>query len=103
MARKQQITKEATQSPFVFVGKVVKVKATTVEGVDTDNTAVVQVDHIVKAPPAFSAMTGQQVTVRFKSLTGITKGKTMTFFTNGWIYGPSLALDAGGVAPDAQT
>jgi hypothetical protein len=99
MARKQKLAKEATEAPFVFVGKVLKVKAATLEGIDTGNTAVVQVLDVVKSPPAFNALTGQQVTVRFKSMAGVTKGKTMTFFTNGWIYGSSLALDAVAAIP----
>lgn len=102
MARKQKMTNEATQSAFIFVGKVIGVKAALLEGIDTDKTAVVQVVQIVKAPPAFNAVTGQQVTVRFKSLAGITKSKTMTFFTNGWIYGSRLALDAVSAVPETD-
>lgn len=94
MASKQQIRSYAAQSKFIFTGKVIKLKAATLDGIDPGNTAVVQVDQVVAAPPAFTSLSGQQVTVRFKSLAGITKGSAMTFFTNGWIYGASLALDA---------
>lgn len=94
MASKQQIRSYAAQSKFIFTGKVVKLRAATLDRIDTNNTAVVQVDQVIAAPPAFASLSGQQVTVRFRSLVGITKGSAMTFFTNGWIYGASLALDA---------
>jgi hypothetical protein len=102
MASKPKITNEAGQAAFVFTGKVLKVKAAILAGIDTSNTAVVQIETVVKAPAMFTALAGQQVTVRFKSLSGITKGKTLTFFTNGWIYGSSLAVDAVTVAPTAE-
>ena len=94
MASKQQISKYVAQSSFVFTGKVVKLKAATMSGIKTDDTAVVQIDHIVTAPAMFTALSGQQITVRFKKLTSIKKGSTMTFFTNGWIFGSSVAVDA---------
>lgn len=103
MASKQQTSKFAAQSAFVFRGKVIKLKAATLEGVDTDSTAIVQVDHVITAPPMFTAINGQQITVRFKSLTGITKGSVSTFFTNGWIFGASIGVDAVGVVQDAET
>jgi len=94
MASKQQIKTYAAQSTLVFTGKVIKLKAATLDGIKTDNTAIVQVERVVTAPPAFAALGGQQVTVRLKSMAGVAKGSSMTFFTNGWIYGASLAVDA---------
>lgn len=102
MASKQQTHTYAAQSTFVFTGKVIKLKAATLDGINTDNTAVVQVDHVVTAPPAFAGLSGQQVTVRFKSMAGITKGSSHTFFTNGWVYGSSLALDAVGTVKETE-
>jgi hypothetical protein len=102
MAIKQQTSNYAAQSAFVFSGKVIKLKAATVEGIKTDNTAVVQIDHVVTAPAMFTALSGQQITVRFKSLAGLKKGSSMTFFTNGWMFGASVAVDAVGFVKETE-
>ena len=44
MASKQQIQDYAAQSSFVFSGKVLKLKAAILDGIDTAKTVVVQID-----------------------------------------------------------
>src|ERR1017187_3655339 len=100
MASKQQVRKYAAQAAFVFIGTVVKRKAATVPGIQTNDTAVVHIDHIVTAPAMFTALNGQQITVRLKDIAAIRKGSAMTFFTNGWIFGTSIAVDAIGHIAD---
>lgn len=96
MASKQQLDKYAAQSAFVFSGTVVKVKAATLDDIVTDDTAVVQVDHVISAPDMFASLAGSQVTVRFKKITDVKKGKALTIYANGWIFGASIAVDAVG-------
>lgn len=96
MATQQQIGRYTAQSSFVFVGTVVKLKAATIDGVGTDDTAVVEVDHVVTAPAMFSAIAGAQITVRFKDLSAVRRGATLTLYCNGWIYGAGMAVDAVG-------
>jgi hypothetical protein len=96
MASQQQISRYTAQSAFIFVGRVVKLKAATIAGIGTADTAIVQVDHVVTAPAIFSAITGAQITVRFKDLSDVKRGSTLTFYCNGWIYGAGLAVDAVG-------
>jgi hypothetical protein len=102
MTSKQQINKYAAEATFVFVGKVVKLKAATLEGIQTDNTAVVEVEHVVTGPPIFLALRGQQITVRLDAISGVKVGGRMTFFTNGWIFGKSVAVIAVGVARETE-
>jgi hypothetical protein len=103
MTSKQQISKYAAEATFIFVGKLVKLKAATVEGIQTDNTAIVDVDHVVTGPPMFLALRGQQITVRFEDIAKLRAGSTMTYFTNGWIFGKSVAVNAIGVARETET
>ena len=102
MAPKSQIGKYATQSAFIFSGKVVKSKAATLQGLPTDNTLIVQVNHITKAPDMFKALTGQEVTVRFNRLPQLRTGANITVFANGWIFGNTLAVDAVGYVEETE-
>jgi hypothetical protein len=82
------------QAAFVFTGKVTKVKAATLPEVPTDNTVIMQIEHIIKAPPMFTSITGQQITVRFHELPSVEEGAVLTVFANGWIFAQSIAVDA---------
>lgn len=44
---KRQASKYAKEAAFVFVGRVIKPKAATMEGLAANNTAIVQVDRVV--------------------------------------------------------
>lgn len=96
MATPQEISRYTDQSAFIFIGKVIKLKAATLADIDTANTAIVEIEHVVTAPQIFSAITGTQITVRFKQPPGLKRGSTLTFYCNGWIYGAGLAVDAVG-------
>jgi hypothetical protein len=97
--RKKQVSNYATESAFIFVGKVVKPKAATMEGIAGSNTAIVQVERVVSAPDIFGSLGGQQITARFKNASDVKKGRSLTFFANGWIFGASIAVDVVGTAP----
>jgi hypothetical protein len=97
---KKQVNKYAAESAFVFVGKVVKPKAATMEGLARDNTAIVQVERVISAPDIFSSLGGHQITARFKKASDIKKGGSLTFFANGWIFGASVAVDVVGTAAE---
>lgn len=99
----RQANKFAAESAFVFVGTVVKTRAATMEALAADNTAIVQVDKVVSAPDMFASAGGQQITVRFKKPTSLRKGSSRTFYTNGWIFGNSLAVDVVGTAEETAS
>lgn len=96
----KQASKFAAESAFVFVGTVVKTRAATMETLAADNTAIVQVDRVVSAPSMFASLGGHQITVRFKKPLGLRKGKSLTFFANGWIFGSSIAVDVVGTTEE---
>lgn len=89
-----QITDNEAQAAFVFTGKVIKSRAATMPEIPTEDTLIVQIEHIIKAPAMFSSLTGQQITVRFQKLPEIKEGAIITVFANGWIFGESIAVDA---------
>ena len=94
MPKKNKLKDDEAHAAFVFTGKVIKSKAAIIESVDTKNTLIVEILHIIKAPAMFSSLTGQQVTVRFKKLPALKAGAVITVFANGWIFGESIAVDA---------
>jgi hypothetical protein len=98
----KQVTDLAARSAFVFVGKVVKTKAALLEGVSADNTAIVQVEHVLTAPAMFTSIVGQQITVRAGKTTALKRGERRTFFANGWIFGASLAVDIVGTVDETN-
>jgi hypothetical protein len=100
---KRQASKYAAESAFVFVGKVIKTKAATMEELSADNTAIVQVDRVISAPDIFTSLGGHQITARFKTPAEMKKGATMTFFSNGWIFGKSVAVDVVGTAQGTRS
>ena len=84
------------QSAFVFVGKVAKTKAATMQDLVAPDTAIVEVEHVLNAPDMFATIVGQQVTVRTHTGTALKRGERRTFFANGWVFGTSLAVDVVG-------
>ena len=90
----------AARSAFVFVGTVVKTSAATMDELAADNTAIVQVDRVVSSPQMFAALGGHNVTVRYHKPVKLAKGQSLTFFTNGWVFGASVAVDVVNVAKE---
>jgi hypothetical protein len=86
------------QAKFVFRGTVKKLRAAT-EGLaipDKDNLAVVRVDDIVRAPEVLHGILGKDITVRLGDDEKINKGDQATFYTNGWLFGKSVAVQSVG-------
>jgi len=102
MPAANQINDNKAHATFVFIGKVVKMKAATMPDIPVDNTLIVQIDHIIQAPAMFATITGHQVTVRFKELPQINEGATITVYANGWIFGETLAVDAVSYSTDTD-
>lgn len=94
MPKKNKLKNEDVHAAFVFTGKVIKSKAALMDNIITKNTLIVQVQHILKAPPIFDGLTGQKITVRFKKLPALKNNTVITIFANGWIFGNTIAVDA---------
>jgi hypothetical protein len=96
------MSKFAAESGIVFIGRMVRSGAATMEGLAADNTAIVAVEKVVTSPAMFASLGGQEVTVRFKKPVGLRKGSRLTYFANGWIFGRSIALDVVGTAEETD-
>jgi hypothetical protein len=81
------------QSTFAFVGTVKKLNEATMAQVPvTDSTAVVTVNEVLQAPPMLADLAGTDITVQLSSSQRVQEGQQATFFTNGWLYGESIAV-----------
>jgi hypothetical protein len=77
-----------------FIGTVTNLQATTVSDLPIDDhTAVVTVDHVLHAPPAFAHMEGHRVTIQLSPNAAIPKtGESAAFFVDGLAFGDSIAV-----------
>lgn len=83
----------ATTPSIVFVGTVETLRAATLPNVTvTPNTSVVAVDRVIKKPDAIALDKGDKVTVVTDGGAPLQEGARGLFFTEGWIFGESLAV-----------
>ncbi|MFQ5824968.1 MAG: hypothetical protein ACE5JB_13010 [bacterium] len=81
------------QSKFIFKGTVVKLNAATMPIIqDTRNKAIVKVDEVLEVPKTFGNFTAKEITVLLKEPEKAEVGQQAIFFTNGWLYGKSIAV-----------
>lgn len=89
------------RAPLSFVGTVARLGDARMTDVPVDErTAVVQVDTVLHAPEAFQKLAGSEVTVQLSAdLEPPAVGEAAAFFTNGMVYGDSLAVTEVGRLP----
>src|SRR5437667_8834762 len=81
------------QSRYIFRGRVEKVAASNLKALTaTANTAVVLVEDVLYAPPTLNDFTRQRITVQLVNPASSKPGQVAVFFTNGWLYGETLAV-----------
>ena len=90
----QQVEDLVGNSKFIFKGRVLKLNATTMPDIvpATDGTVVVKVEEIILAPETLDDFTDQEITVSLIKPGSVRAGEEALFFTNGWLYGRSLAV-----------
>lgn len=85
----------AQKTKFVFRGTVRQAKASNVAEVEnTDQTAIVRVDEVIKAPDILSNFAGQEITVKLADKEKVKKGESSVFYTNGWLFGETIAVES---------
>lgn len=95
MAKDSSADALAQQARFVFQGTVLKLKGTTMKELKaTDRTVVVRVDEVIHAPEALSNYAGQEITVQLGGRKKVKKGQQLVFFTNGLLFGDSVAVES---------
>jgi hypothetical protein len=81
------------QSTYIFKGQVEKLHASNLKILPaTDRTALVRVQQGLYAPRSMGDFTGQVITIELAEPGGLKAGERAIFFTNGWLYGESLAV-----------
>jgi hypothetical protein len=97
VAEKSRSEELAEKAKFVFQGTVQKLKATTsAEVPSSDRTVVVRVDRVVHAPDSLADYAGQEITVQLAPGEKVKAGQTFVFYTNGWVFGDSIAVQSVG-------
>jgi len=85
----------ARQASFVFKGTVKKLKAATLPSVPvTDQTVIVHVDQVLQAPKLLSGYEGKDITVQLGKEKKLKEGEQAIFYTNGWLFGDSIAVQS---------
>jgi hypothetical protein len=78
-------------SQFVFRGTIRQVGSATLPGIRvSDQTAVVTVDEVLKAPARLGDYTGRTITVQLRQ--PVAADHALVFFTTSWLYGTGLAV-----------
>jgi hypothetical protein len=86
---------DAQEARFVFKGTVQKLKAATMREIPVDErTIVVRVDEVINAPEQLSHYAGQNITVLLAGKKKFKKGQQAVFYTNGLVFGDSVAVQA---------
>lgn len=92
----------STTPSIVFVGTVEAVEAVTLPEVTVSpNTSVVTIDKVIRKPDSVALLAGDKVTVLTEG-TGPQKGVQALFFSDGWIFGNSVAVRARSWEPVAS-
>jgi hypothetical protein len=90
-------------SRFIFRGTIERLKAATMPSVPiSDGTAVVRVIEVIQAPPVLGDQTERSITVQLATGSRNAEGQDAVFFTNGWLYGESMAVTEIGRLEPAQ-
>jgi hypothetical protein len=97
---------------FIFTGTVQALKRATVPNIPlSSRTAVVRVAGVIRGSGALSHLAGRDITVQLGDRERVRPGQTATFYTEGWLFGESVAVRSlghadvthGAAAPVAST
>ena len=95
MPKKANTTSLRQEASFVFKGTVVKLNATLTPQIPkSDRTIVVRVDETIRAPESLAHYNGIEITVQLTGRKKVIKGQQLVFYTNGLLYGETLAVES---------
>jgi hypothetical protein len=93
MSPNPSIEELSREARFIFKGTVKERGAATMPEVPVNQgTLIVSVDEIAESPEMLRALKGQDITVQLGEGQRAKAGQQRIFFTNGWIYGASVAV-----------
>ncbi len=86
-------SQSAFGAKFIFRATVEQISAATLPEIsDVSQCIIVKVNEVVWAPPGFTDWTGKSITVNVKGNDKHKVESEVLFYTNGWLYGRSLAV-----------
>jgi hypothetical protein len=95
MPTRSKSESSAEDARFVFIGTLRKLRAATMSDIPIDPaTAIVRVDEVIHAPEALAHYAGQDITVRLDTRKRLKAAEQATFYTNAWLFGESVAVQA---------
>ena len=96
-----------SNAKFIFKANIEKVGSATIPEIsDVSKCIVTKINEVFYAPSDFADWTGRSITVVVKDPEKKKVGSEMVFYTNGWLYGKSLAvieiesIDAGQISKE---
>jgi hypothetical protein len=97
----QDVSDLLRQTPFSFIGTIQSLGASLMPELPVDErTAIVRVDHVLQAPPAFTDLEGQSITMQLApDLDPPQVGESAAFFTHGLAFGQQIAVREVGHVP----
>lgn len=97
----EQIVELMGNSGFSFIGTVQQLGASTMSDIPvSDHTAVVRVDQVLHAPPAFTHLAGATITVELDASASVPAvGEQVALFANAVAFGESIAVEEVGRVP----
>lgn len=85
----------ARRAKFIFRGRVQKLGASNVTAARANaKTIVVSIEEIITGPSVLSQFVGRDITVQFDVRQKLKAGQHAIFYTNGWLFGESMAVQA---------
>lgn len=104
MPAKSRKTDPSSQPTFVFKGTVQELKSATMKEVPvTARTIVVSVDQVLEAPKNLAKLGGHKITVQLSGKQKARVGEELIFYTQGWIFGHSIAVQSLNEEPITQS
>ncbi|WP_316527760.1 hypothetical protein [Kitasatospora brasiliensis] len=99
-----RLTELVRSASLSFLGTVTRIAGTSLPFLSAEavneRTAVVRVDQVLHAPPAFRQLGGSEITVQLSPDEDLLKvGDTAAFFTRGMVYGEGLGVTEVGRLP----
>ena len=90
------------QSQFIFGGTILQLHASTMPMEETESTAIVKVNQIIESPEIMQDLTNTDITVKLPEESELKVNEKIIFFTEGWIFGKSIAVIAHGLDKDTD-
>lgn len=94
MASAPKVEDLVRQAPFVFVGAVVKLQASTVASYSVKaGTAIVKVSRMLRTPEVVGDLSGREITVQLSDPKGAKAGDEAIFYARGIVYAESIVVE----------